>query len=198
MSLPPTLIVAGIFSLANFSYMFFLLRAQRADAPIMGVAMAAWPLFLYAVFNLSYSLFAYPAGILSDRVGRKRVIFSGYVLYALVCMGFLWEGEAYSQIVLFFLYGLCYALLEGNQRALATDLSPQELRGTALGLFHTVVGLMALPGSLIAGILWDKGPSLPFVYGGILALAAALGLLFIPGGPPFHGELYMKGPPSFV
>ncbi len=179
--LPPRLkgfvLMASLFALGNFSYMFFLLRAQGAFAERMGQRpSAALSLLLYVVFNISYAALAIPAGTLSDRWGKRRTIISGYLLFALLCLAFPLVKTTFGLGGLFLLYGVVYALLEGNQRAYVADLAPQGLQGTALGVYHTLVGLAALPSSVVAGLLWEVRPLYTFLYGAAMAMAAALGL----------------------
>ena len=166
------ILVSGVFALANFSYMFFILRAQTAFS---GKAAIGIPIFLYVIFNVAYTLLAIPFGILSDRIGRRKVLIMGYLLFALTSLGFSLFRSTVAFLVLFVLYGMVYAMVEGNQRAFVSDLSPEGLKATALGTFHTVVGIAALPGSLIAGLLWQRvSPSATFLYGAVLAFLSVL------------------------
>ncbi|AEH07291.1 MFS transporter [Methanothermococcus okinawensis] len=165
------ILVSAIFTLANFSYMFFILRAQEYFVGKLSVGI---PILLYVLFNIFYASFAIPFGILSDKIGRKKVIISGYFLYGLTSFGFAYLHSLSWFIVLFALYGISYAIIQGNQRAYVSDLSSGNIRGTALGTFHTVIGLASLPSSLIAGCLWQINPSITFIYGGILAFISAV------------------------
>ena len=163
------LLVSGIFSLGNFSYMFFLLKSQEFF-PLVWM-----PVVLYVVYNVFYSSLSIPFGKLSDRISRKYIIGLGYLLFSLTCFGFVFANSFSFFLLLFSLYGIVYAMIDGNQRALVSDLS--KFHGTGLGAFHTVTGLLALPASLIAGFLYQVNPTLTFVYGGFLGLLAGL-LLF--------------------
>ncbi|UXM84637.1 MFS transporter [Methanococcus aeolicus] len=168
------ILISGIFTLANFSYMFYILKAQTIFTGRLAIGA---PIILYILFNIFYGIFALPFGVLSDKIGRKKVIIFGYIIYAITAFGFALFNSLNYFIILFALYGISYAIIEGNQRAYVSDLSSEYIRGTALGTFHTIVGLMALPSSLIAGYLWSIDPSIPFIYGGIVALISSM--LFI-------------------
>lgn len=179
--LPPTLkrfmLIAFTYALANFSYMFFILRAQGAFEGRMAVAI---PLLLYALFQLSSTLFAIPAGVLSDRVGRQRVLIVGYGLFTLLCMGFLYAESLLPLLLLFLLYGLNFAFVEATERAYVADLAGQEERGTALGAYHMATSLAALPAGLLAGLLWDINPLYTFATGALLSFAAMAMLIAMP------------------
>ena len=164
-SLKLFVLISGIFALGNFSYMFFIIRAQQFFTAKLSIAV---PILLYVLFNIFYAAFAIPLGALSDKIGREKVIILGYLLF----------------IVLFALYGITYAAVDGNQRAFVSDLSSQQLKATALGTFHTTIGLMALPASLIAGFLWQNiAPEITFIYGSIPGFISVL--LFIAFGNYF-------------
>jgi MFS family permease len=170
------ILVSGIFALANFSYMFFILRAQGY---FTGKFFIGIPILLYILFNIFYFAFAIPFGRLSDKIGRKNVIVSGYLLFSLVCLGFVFFNSLIAFIVLFALYGMVYAMIDGNQRAFVSDLSSEEIRSTALGTFHTIIGLAALPASLIAGFLWQINPNTTFIYGALISIiSVALLIIF--------------------
>jgi len=174
-SLKLFIMVATIFALANFTYMFFILKAKTAFMSIMPMKeSAALAILLYILFNSFYAVLAIPFGILSDRIGRRKVLLFGYLLFSLTCFGFAFFDSLIVFIVLFALYGMVYAIVDGNQRAYVSDLSSEQLRATALGTFHTAIGLVPLPASLIAGFLWNIAPSMTFIYGGSLGLISVL------------------------
>ncbi len=182
-SLKLFIFVSGVFALANFSYMFFVLRAQKFFTGRLSIGI---PILLYVLFNVFYALLAVPFGKLSDRIGRKKVLVSGYLLFSLTSFGFAFFNSLTAFIILFALYGMVYAIIDGNQRAFVSDLSSGELRATALGVFHTVIGLVALPASLIAGFLWQNISSgATFIYGSITGIISVV-LFFIFGS-------YFKG-----
>ena len=169
------LVIAGLFALGNFSYMFFILRAQELFS---GAEAVAAPLLLYALFNLVYAALALPVGIWSDRVGRKKVLALGYALFALTALGFAAVTSLAGLIALFALYGLVYALVDGSERAYVSDLSPAILRGSSLGLYYGAIGLAAIFSSLAAGALWAWwGAEATFVFGAGAAALATVGLL---------------------
>jgi MFS family permease len=165
--------VLFIFTLGNSTDAFIILRAQERGLSVLQV------LGMLITFNAIYTLVASPAGALSDRIGRRKVLIAGWAVYGLIYLGFA-AAETGAQIWIFYgVYGLYYALTEGASRAFVADLVPQEQRGTAYGFFHAGIGLAVLPASLIAGILWQGigswaglGPSAPFYFGAVLALFA--------------------------
>ncbi len=169
-------LVAGIFALGNFTYMFFILKAQDSFAgELSDKAALAIPILLYALYNVVYSLFSVPAGMISDKIGRGKVLLIGYLLFFATCLGFAFLQSLPFLVVLFLAYGLVHALVKGNERAYACDLAADCGTGTALGTLHMAIGLVALPGSLIAGALWESvDPGAAFIFGGVLALLAAV------------------------
>lgn len=164
-----------VFTLGNSSDTFLILRAQN-----VGVAILAIPL-VYALFNFFYAVASVPLGSLSDRIGRERVIILGWLAYALAYLGFAIAAQAYQIWLLFAFYGIYYATTEGVAKALIADLVVSEHRGKAYGIYNSVVGLIALPASIIAGFLWDAiGASAPFFFGAAMAgIATVLLLIFI-------------------
>jgi MFS family permease len=169
------IMVATVFALANFTYMFFILKAAAAFMPLMPVKESiALAIFLYVLFNIFYALFAIPFGTLSDRIGKRRVLISGYLLFSVTCLGFAFFDSLLAFLVLFPLYGVVYAMVEGNQRAFISDLSTEDLRATALGTFHTMIGIMTLPASLIAGVLWTITPTLTFLFGSSVSITSVI------------------------
>jgi MFS family permease len=166
--------IATLFTIGNFSDAFLALRAQDA-----GMIIAFIPLAFF-VMNLSSSIFSMPIGILSDRIGRRPVLITGYIIFALIYFGFGIANHTAWIWVLFILYGLYYAFTDGIQKAYIADLVPEGQRGTAMGTFNALTGIAALPASIIAGLLWHSfGPEVAFsASSGIAILAALLMLLF--------------------
>ncbi len=169
------LAIMVVFTLGNSSDTFLILRAQN-----VGVAILAIPL-VYALFNFFYASASVPLGSLSDRIGREKVIIMGWLAYALAYLGFAVAAQTYQIWLLFAFYGIYYATTEGVAKALIADLVVSEHRGKAYGIYNSVIGLIALPASVIAGFLWDSvNPSAPFFFGAAMAgIATILLLIFI-------------------
>jgi MFS family permease len=173
------LVIVGLFTLGNSSDAFLVLRAQNLGVTVTGI------LIMLAMFNLIYALISTPAGSLSDRIGRRRLIIGGWLVYAAIYMGFAFAQAAWQVWALYVVYGLYYGMAYGTANALVADLVPEHLRGTAYGTYNAIIGILAFPASFIAGLLWQGaggwegfGPSAPFLFGGILALIAALLMAF--------------------
>jgi len=168
-------IIVGIFDLGNSSDAFLVLRAQERGLNVLGI------LGMLISFNLVYALLSTPAGALSDRVGRRRVIVGGWLAYAVIYLGFALVKTGWQAWAMYALYGVYYGLAYGTTKAMVADIVRPELRGMAYGTYNAVLGLLDLPASLIAGILWQGagtwtgfGPSAPFFFGAVLSLIAAL------------------------
>ncbi len=173
------LILIFIFNLGNSSNMFLLKRAADVLGELKPELSLVGPLVLYLLFNASYMLVAYPAGVVSDKIGRKWVLVLGYAIYSLVYFGFAFFASPVGLIILFAVYGLYMGLTEGVEKALVSDLSTPQLRATVLGLHATLVGIGLLPASFLAGFLYQINPAYAFSVGGIFALSAAVGMIFI-------------------
>jgi MFS family permease len=162
--------IVSIFALGSFSDAFFALRAQNVGNSALQVVL------LLVVFKTVYSLVSWPSGALSDQLGRKRVLAVAWTLYALVCLGFALARSAWHIWGLYMLYGLYHGATKGVERALIADLVPASgQRGAAYGIYNATLGLIALPASLLAGILWQTfTPAVPFLLSTLLALLAVL------------------------
>ena len=166
------LAIVALFALGNSSDAFLLLRAGDRGMTAQNL------LLLYAAFNVVEAVLAYFAGGLSDRVGRRPLLAAGYGVFALVYLGFARLPGSAAVWPLFLLYGFYYTLTQGTQRAYAADLANPARRGAEIGAFHFVVGLSALPASLIAGWLYSRvSPAAPFYVSAATAITAALLLL---------------------
>ena len=159
----------ALFTLGNSSDAFVSLRSQQLGVTVRDL------LLMVIAFNLTNTMIAGPAGALSDRVGRRALILVAWVLYAVSYAGFAIVDAALPVAALWILYGAYYGVIEAAGRALIADLAPADARGTAYGIYNAVVGLMLLPASVAAGLLWDTaGPASPFWFGAACAAVAAL------------------------
>ena len=166
------MVIVGLFDLGNSSDAFLVLRAQERGLSVVGI------LGMLITFNLVYTLVSTPAGSLSDRVGRRKVIIGGWLAYAVIYLGFALAEAGWQVWMLYAMYGVYYGLAYGTAKAMVADLVPAELRGTAYGTYNATLGLLDLPASLIAGLLWQAiGPSAPFLFGAGMALIAAVLLI---------------------
>jgi MFS family permease len=167
------LAVIAVFSLGNSADAFLILRARDLGAT------TTQTLLMFALFNAVYVLCAWPAGVLSDRIGRYRLFGAGLLVFALVYLGFGLAATAGQLWTLFPVYGLYMGITDGISRAIVVDLASPEQRATALGLYAAVVGIAAFPASAIAGALWTSaGARTPFLFGSVMAASAAALFLF--------------------
>lgn len=183
-------IASAVFTLGNSSDAFLILRAQERGLGVMGL------LWMLLAFNVVYAAVSAPAGSLADRVPRKWVVLGGWVVYAGVYLGFALARTTGQVIGLFVVYGVYQGLVSGASKALVADLVGPEVRGTAFGTWHAVVGLMSLPASLLAGVLWEGfgpwagfGPAAPFAFG---AGAAAVACVLLVTTVPSAGTVAVK------
>ena len=168
------LLILALFTLSNSSDSFLILRAMDS-----GVSIAMVPL-LWAAHHGMKVLSSLLGGDLSDRLGRKRLIVSGWVLYAAVYAGFGFVNNTASLWILFLIYGIYFGLAEGAEKALVADLVRPEQRGTAYGLYNLAFGVTVFPASLLMGMIWDwKGPTVAFLVSAVMGATAALLLLLL-------------------
>jgi MFS family permease len=175
--------VLALFTLGNSSDAFIILLGQNRGLTVLQI------MIMMMSFNLVYSLLSGPLGALSDRIGRRKLILFGWIAYGLVYLGFAISKTGWQVWIMFGLYGTYYAATEGSTKAFIADLVAPDQRGKAYGISNAVIGLMAFPASVIAGLLWQGafgwhgfGPSAPFLFGAALAILA--GILFwklVPG-----------------
>ncbi len=171
-------LASAVFQLGNSSDAFLILRAQERGLGVMGL------LWMLLTFNVVYTVVSAPAGALADRVPRKWVLLGGWCVYAAVYLGFAVAETAAQAVALFAVYGVYMGMVAGAAKALVADLVAPELRATAFGTYDAVIGLLSLPASLLAGLLWQGfgawsgfGPAAPFALGAALAAVAAVMLL---------------------
>lgn len=161
--------IVFVFTMGNSTDALLLVKASD-----IGTSAALIPI-IYMLFNTVSALFSVPAGMLSDKIGRERLIIFGYLLYSMIYFGFGRTNSSMVMIMLFALYGLYSAATDGVQKALVADLIAKDKRGTGLGLYNSIIGMTLLPASLIAGLLYDNvNNSVPFYYGSAMAFIAAM------------------------
>ena len=168
--------IATLFAIGNSSDVFLILKATDT-----GVKETQIPI-IYLCFNLVYALTAIPAGILSDRIGRKRIILAGFILFGFIYWGFASASEQKHIWGLFLLYGVFMGLTEGIQKAYLGTIIPDKFRATGYGIFNTFTGLAIFPASVVGGWLWDKyGSHATFYYGTATAFVSAFLFLVVFG-----------------
>ncbi len=173
------LLVVALFTLSNSSDAFLLLRARNAGVSIMAIPL------LWAAHHGSKVLSSIWGGDLSDRIDRRRLIVSGWILYAAVYAGFAFVTNEISVWVLFLIYGIYFGMAEGAEKALVADLVRPEQRGTAYGLYNLAFSITVLPASILMGAVWDwKGPKTAFLLSAGLGATAAVLLLLLVRKPP--------------
>ena len=166
------LVAAGLFSLAYFSFGFLLLRAHSVGFLVKDIVL------LYALFNIAFVVAAPVIGKLGDRFGRARMIMLSYLIYLLMCVGFVFATMQSHIIVLFIVYGVFFAIDEAQSKAFIADIE-LDRRASAIGLYNFVTGLIYLPASLIAGALWLLNPASAFIAAACLAFTALIVFMFL-------------------
>jgi len=166
------LFVVLLFTLGNSSNVFLLLRAQSVGFDDSSVIL------LFFAFTVSASVLALPLGKLSDKIGRKALLVSGYLVFSAAYLGFAFAVNQPFLIGMFLLFGVHTAMISGAERAFVAEIAPPELKGTMLGLKSTVAGIALLPANILAGVLWDTfNAAAPFAFGAAASLIAALILI---------------------
>lgn len=168
------ILITALFNLANFSYAFFILRAEN-----IGITLALLPM-VYLVYNLFYAGLSIPAGNISDRIGRKTVLSFGFFLFGLTSLGFAFFANSITVWLLFAFYGVFMAISDGVSRAYISDIVNAGKRGTAIGVYNSMVGIMFLPANLIGGFLWNSiNVYAPFIYAAVVSIIASVLLLVL-------------------
>ena len=163
-----------IFALGNSSNQFLLLKIQQETGSSVMMLVA------YLIFNCIYAVGSIPCGKISDMMGQKFVLIAGYLVYGIVYWLFAAGGNIAFYMSALGLYGFYMALTDGVEKSLVSQIAPEELKGSMLGLHATLVGLGLLPASIITGFLWQTfGAAVAFGFGGSLGIFAAVGLFFI-------------------
>ena len=173
------LAASAVFGLGNSSNAFLILRTRELGASLQTTIL------IYAGFNLVAALASYPAGALSDRLGRRNILAIAFGIYAVSYLGFAVSRGAPAMAGLFLLYGVFQGVFRAVGKTLANDLAPARLRASGLGWYGTSVGLSGLAASLMAGLLWDRaGHAAVFLVGAMFAVLGAAALLILV--PPDH------------
>lgn len=161
------LIAAGVFSLGYFSFGFLLLRAHDVGFSARDTVL------LYASFNIAFVMAAPAVGKLGDQIGRTRVIALSYLVYMLMCFGFVAVRAKWEILALFLIYGIFFAIDEAQSKAFIADMEPAR-RATAIGVYNFVTGGLYLFASLAAGMLWALEPRLVFATAAAISAVATL------------------------
>lgn len=158
-----------IFTLGNSTDALLIVKANE-----VGIKVTFIPL-VYLISSVVSVFLAIPLGTLSDKIGREKLLIFGFLVYAVVYFGFGISGDIYTIIALFGLYGVYSASTDGIQKALVSDFTDRNKKGTAMGLYNALLGVTLLPASLIAGVLYDKvNSSIPFYFGATTAVISAI------------------------
>jgi MFS family permease len=167
------ILVATVFTIGNFGYAFLILRTKMNFSDDTAI-------LFYLIFLIVSTLLSIPIGILSDKFGRKPIIIAGYFIFSLISIILVFYSTLYVLLLCFVMFGIFSAMIEGVQRAYVVDLAPTALKATALGTYHTSIGLVALPGGLIGGLIWDTiSPEATFLYSLIFTITSIAMFIFI-------------------
>ena len=168
------LLATALFGLGNFSNAFLILRTQDIDSSLETTIL------IYAAFNFVAGLVSYPAGALSDRWGRKRVLLASFIIFTAASIGFGLAQSLTIIAILFVVYGLYQGIFRAVGKALAADLVPDSVRASGIGWYSATVGLLQLVASVVAGQLWDRvGHESVFFYGAAFGALGCFGLLLL-------------------
>ncbi len=167
------ILLLTLFALVNSSDVFLILKS-RAVTSSSSLAIIG-----YVFYNLVYAFISYPVGKISDKLGKKKILITGFIIYSFVYLGFALANNLTIIFVLFAFYGIYAASTEGIAKAWVSDLIPDENRGTAIGILTMTTSIAIMLGSFLAGVLWDAfGSAVPFLLSSIVSFILAL-LLFL-------------------
>lgn len=177
------LFAIALFGIGNSSNSFLILQTRSLGVSLTGTIL------IYAAFNLVAALISYPAGSLSDTIGRKNLLMLSFIIFFATYLGFALTRNVVLVAMLFVSYGMYQGIFRAVGKVLATDFVPHKLRATSIGWYSTTVGLLQLVASIIAGLLWDRlGHAAVFLYGAIFAVVGCLALLVIVPGTPSQSD----------
>ncbi len=166
-------IVGSLFAFANLSYSFLIVSAKSIGLNNENT------IILYLLFNIIHTIFSYQFGKLSDKIGRKNVLYISFTFFIFVTIGFTMVKSLLGLILLFILYGLFNAAWNPVKRAFIAELSPKNARATAIGLYQLVTGLIALPSGFIMGLLWEVNRTLPFSVAAVITVISMAILRYV-------------------
>ncbi len=168
------LLVIALFGLGNSSTSFLILQTQA-----VGVSLDK-TILIYAAFNFVAAVVSYPAGSLSDMLGRRMILLVAFMIFFLTYLGFALTENILVIALLFILYGAFQGIFRSVGKALATDLVPERLRASGIGCYSATIGLLGLVASVVAGQLWDHvGHAAVFLYGAVFAVVGGIALLVL-------------------
>ena len=176
------LVPVGVFGISNFAPTLLILRAQELLTTSHGDIIAGtFSVGLYTFSNVVYALVSYPIGVLSDIYSKKTILSIGYLLFGLLCFGFiLADGQLWFLGMLFAVSGIYTAIIESSQPALASTLIAEDQRGAGYGVMSSVDGVGDFFSSIIVGLLWTFiSAAAGFVFAGVLAIIACLIMFFL-------------------
>lgn len=166
------ILVSALFGLVNFGYAFMLLKAKSVGTSDQDAIL------YYVLFYGIYTIISAPAGMLSDRIGRKNMLWIAYTLFLIVTLWLAFVTQLWRVVFFFVLFGFLFAIIDGTERALVVDLAGKDQKWTALGIFHTAIGIVSLPGWYILWMLWDKvSPQATFLFA--FGIGVLIMILFI-------------------
>ncbi|MDD5172073.1 MAG: MFS transporter [Candidatus ainarchaeum sp.] len=170
------LMVSCLFSLAYFSFALLIVRASDIGISTQDI------LLTYVLYNVVYAITSMPIGALSDRIGRKYVIAASFLLYALICVGFIFVSEFWQVVALFAVYGIFVAADESVNKAYIADMVGEKSRGIALGAYNSAVGAVYLPANAIFGVIWAVlGTTAAFGAAAVVAAVSGVAMFGLKG-----------------
>lgn len=165
------LFAIALFGFGNSSNAFLILQTQNLGIPLKTTIL------IYAGYNLMAAFISYPAGFLSDVLGRKNILLISFMIFIIVYLGFALTHQLVIIAILFILYGLHQGIFRSVGKAMATDFVPEEFHASGIGWYSMTLGLLQLIASIIAGLLWDYiSPQSVFIWGASFALLGSIAL----------------------